>query len=369
MSGRALNEKDSLGQKIESHAHRKKIESFDEALVTRVLTINSRCRRLNLSCNMITCDRIDEAALSRFSSMLVYLNLSSNLLEGELPRAFTVLQCLQALDLSRNNLADVKALTGLKSLKRLDLAHNKISRWDQLQALHESGLDLLTLRLEGNPVCSTLAGEKGEEQYSLLVKSLFPNIERIDDPESVGNHQHRFFGAAGHSGLGGGGRRGSDSAISVTSSSARTVYPSPPSPMLVDGGSDSSMFSDVVTRRSSLSATASLHAARAAISAAATTRSAGSSRAATPAFDAASNSDIKAAAKSVHRMCLFERGSMTAVQRLCEIAQQARGVLYGCCAWRHKQKLDRPDNCSRNNSRIPSIHGILLGEFRTTFLF
>jgi hypothetical protein len=291
-----------------------KIESIDEALVTRVLAINSRCRRLNLSCNLITCNNIDEAALSRLSSMLVYLNLSSNRLEGEVPKAFAVLTSLQALDLSRNDLVDIKALSVLKSLRRLDLAHNKISRWDQLEALHNGGLDLLTLRLEGNPVCSTLTGVKGEEQYSLLVKSLFPNIERIDDPESVGNHPQRLIGySLGQigAGEGGKGRRGSDSAISIASSSARTVNPGPPSPLLLEG-SESTLVShsDVAYRgtsslspsSSSLSAIASLHAARAAISAAATTRSAGSSRAATPALETMT-SDIS---KTTHNTAVAE---------------------------------------------------------------
>jgi hypothetical protein len=266
---------------------REKILSLDLSLTQKVFSINSRCRRLNLSSNLITCERIDEAALSRFSSMLVYLNLSSNRLEGELPRSFCVLENLHSLDLSRNDIIDIKALAGIKSLKRLDVAFNKIARWEQLETLSEGGIDLLSLRLEENPVCFTItAGEKGKEQYTLLIKSLFPNIERIDDPESVGGYQRNGNGN-GNSNTGTSGeRRGSDSGISIASSSARTVNPSPPSPLFLDNSETAHSFqSEGVTRASSSSSSASLTAARAALSAAASTRSAAASRATTPSFE------------------------------------------------------------------------------------
>lgn len=83
---------------------------LDAALVSRVLSINPRCRRLNLSHNAIS--RIDDdgcgddgcgGALLAPLAGLVYLDLSHNALRVVGP-AFSALANLQVLDVSRNEL-------------------------------------------------------------------------------------------------------------------------------------------------------------------------------------------------------------------------------------------------------------------------
>ena len=66
------------------------ITRLDAALCARVLALNPRVRRLNLSGNAIECAHGAEeaAALARLGPRLEVLNLSANRLAGALPAAF-----------------------------------------------------------------------------------------------------------------------------------------------------------------------------------------------------------------------------------------------------------------------------------------
>jgi Leucine-rich repeat (LRR) protein len=74
------------------------IERVDDALVDRVLSLNPKCRRLNVSHHAIV--ELDPACLPRLSS-LMFLNLAFNRL-SRVGAEIGALANLQALDVSHN---------------------------------------------------------------------------------------------------------------------------------------------------------------------------------------------------------------------------------------------------------------------------
>ncbi len=74
------------------------LEHIDDRLVDRVLALNPRCRRLNVSHHAISF--LDPACLPRLSS-LVFANLAFNRLSRIGPEIGALVN-LQALDLSHN---------------------------------------------------------------------------------------------------------------------------------------------------------------------------------------------------------------------------------------------------------------------------
>ncbi len=78
------------------------ITRIDAPLIAHVLSLNPRCRRLNLSHNAISSVDAGEDVFPRLPHLL-FLNLSQNALRALGP-PFGALSRLQALDASRNQL-------------------------------------------------------------------------------------------------------------------------------------------------------------------------------------------------------------------------------------------------------------------------
>ena len=140
----------------------------DDVIAGIVAKFGPRVTRINLSSNGLR----GLGNIERISPCLEKLNLSQNDLVDVRPLARLV--TLTELNLAENCLADVSPLASLPLLQSLDLSGNKIATLLSLSALAPPHLlQLKCLSLEGNPVCGTLG-------YPHPVFSLFPSLETLD---------------------------------------------------------------------------------------------------------------------------------------------------------------------------------------------
>ena len=118
---------------------------------------NDLMRVLSISCNLM-----EDAPLPRISKTghvtrnnisLVILDLSYNMLDGQIPTEIFTMQYLLSLNLENNNLMGSlpRELGGMASLVRLDLSHNMLEGNipSSLSALSLSWLDLSNNRFSG----------------------------------------------------------------------------------------------------------------------------------------------------------------------------------------------------------------------------
>lgn len=109
--------------------------------------------------------------IEKISPCLEKLNLSQNDLVDIRPLGG--LTTLIDLNISENNITDVAALTSLTLLQNLNLSGNNISSATALAALSPHLTQLKSLHLDGNPLCNTLG-------YPYPILSLFPSLETLD---------------------------------------------------------------------------------------------------------------------------------------------------------------------------------------------
>lgn len=82
---------------------------------------------------------------------------------------------IQSLNLAHNALRSTKGLEALAALRRLDLAHNLIGDWADVERLEQlAGLEALAL--EGNPLAAAPASER---EYRLRVFALLRPPPRV----------------------------------------------------------------------------------------------------------------------------------------------------------------------------------------------
>jgi Leucine-rich repeat (LRR) protein len=107
------------------------------------------------------------------------LDLSRNALHSLARLAFhphaPLLQHLHSLSLARNRLRSTKGLECLSTLQRLDLSHNLLGDWADVERL-EPLSDLGALALEGNPLVAAAASPR---EYRLRVFALLRPPPRV----------------------------------------------------------------------------------------------------------------------------------------------------------------------------------------------
>jgi hypothetical protein len=155
------------------------IATLDDDLIDSIISkFGSEVPKLNLSNNGIRCIK----NIERFKDCVIKLNLSGNDLVDIRPLSH--LLKLKELNLSENNILDTSPLQKLAELQILNLSGNKISACNnikQLAQLHH----LTTLSLVGNPICTTSA-------YPLCVFAILPNVTKIDNFDRssiIGQHK------------------------------------------------------------------------------------------------------------------------------------------------------------------------------------
>ncbi|KDP40832.1 hypothetical protein JCGZ_24831 [Jatropha curcas] len=104
---------------------------------------------------------------------IIYLNLSSGGLTGEIYPSFSKLKLLQHLDLSNNSLTGglPEFLSELQNLRTLNLEGNKLSGSVPLALMERHDQGLLSLRVDGNPEICLLSPCK-EEKNTIIVPLL-----------------------------------------------------------------------------------------------------------------------------------------------------------------------------------------------------
>jgi hypothetical protein len=113
----------------------------------------SSFQKINLSANGLS----NVENIGKLSSSLNCLNLSNNNLQDIRP--LSVLTTLEVLNLSQNCIADVSPLSALTQLKWLNLSGNNIdaAKLDSLTTCLKKLTKLEVLLLDGNPMCSRLS--------------------------------------------------------------------------------------------------------------------------------------------------------------------------------------------------------------------
>ena len=139
----------------------------DEFIQGIVARFGATVTRINLSSNGLR----GIGNIDKISPCLEKLNLSQNDLIDIRP--LSCLATLTELNLSENSVADVSALVSLTGLETLDLSGNNISSLASLAEIAPHLNQLKSLNLFGNPVCDTLG-------YPLPIFSLFPSLALFD---------------------------------------------------------------------------------------------------------------------------------------------------------------------------------------------
>lgn len=156
----------------DSHSERMVLVHVTNEIVDGILDVHGdylkTARKLNLSSNGIR--YIDD--LTKLNSYLTKLDLSFNDLEEV--KGLKSLTLLEELNLSGNRLTDVTDIQHMTSLQYLDLSQNKISRLKDIQLLSRLQ-HLKTLNLAGNPLCNSAL------LYPYAILAAFPLLEMLDD--------------------------------------------------------------------------------------------------------------------------------------------------------------------------------------------
>eukprot|EP00056_Hartaetosiga_gracilis_P012867 m.207202 g.207202 ORF g.207202 m.207202 type:complete len:1116 (-) comp13761_c1_seq1:3267-6614(-) len=146
------------------------------------IALLTELRKLVLYANQLT----TLANIGRLEN-LTTLNFSSNDIEDLTP--ITALKSLVSVDASRNRITLLpSALKNLNALKAFDLSGNRISNFSSLSAL----CDIQSLRevifqgkdAAANPICEL-------DNYFVWVKSLLPQVEKIDEIVLANNPLHK----------------------------------------------------------------------------------------------------------------------------------------------------------------------------------
>jgi len=148
-------------------------DDFVEGIVAR---FGATVTRINLSSNGLR----GIGNIDKISPCLEKLNLSQNDLIDIRP--LSKLATLTELNLSENSVADVSALVSLTRLETLDLSGNNISSLASLAEIAPHLSQLKSLNLFGNPICDTLG-------YPLPIFSLFPSLSLFDGLERQASMQ------------------------------------------------------------------------------------------------------------------------------------------------------------------------------------
>jgi hypothetical protein len=125
-------------------------------------------KKLNLSSNGIRL--IDD--LAKLNVFLTKLDLSFNDLEEV--KGLQSLTLLEELNLSGNRLTDVTHIQHMTSLKHLDLSQNNITQLRDIQMLDKLQ-NLRSLNLAGNPLCTSAL------LYPCAVLAALPSLEVMDN--------------------------------------------------------------------------------------------------------------------------------------------------------------------------------------------
>jgi hypothetical protein len=136
-------------------------------------------RKIKLSNNGLK----DVRNIEHLSPVLAKLDLSCNDLADLRP--LSVLTSLEELDLSENRVEDVAALAQLPRLRCLRLQGNCLARLQALEPLRNASA-LRELSLQGNGLCTEGCntgddgGDGGGGSYPLNVFKLLPQVELVD---------------------------------------------------------------------------------------------------------------------------------------------------------------------------------------------
>jgi LRR receptor-like serine/threonine-protein kinase FLS2 len=125
--------------------------------------------------------------MAKMKSMQIFLNLSYNLLDGNIPQELGMLEAVQAIDLSNNNLSGIipKTLAGCRNLFSLDLSGNKLSGSIPAEALVQMSM-LSLMNLSRNDLNGQIP-EKLAELKHLSALDLSRNQLEGIIPYSFGN--------------------------------------------------------------------------------------------------------------------------------------------------------------------------------------
>ena len=138
----------------------------------------SDLKRINISKNGLRC--IEN--IHQISLVLEKLNLSKNDISDVRP--ISKLYYLTELDLSENNISDITALSSCRQLQSLYLGGNCIERISSLNPLQLLPL-LKTLSLAGNPICSDSAKVENTidfvDIYPNNVFNLLLQVQTVDE--------------------------------------------------------------------------------------------------------------------------------------------------------------------------------------------
>lgn len=145
-----------------------------------------RLMSLDLSHNHLT-GSIPGSVMGKMKSMQIFLNLSYNLLDGNIPQELGMLEAVQAIDLSNNNLSGIipKTLGGCRNLFSLDLSGNKLSGSIPAEALVQMSM-LSRINLSRNDLNGQIP-EKLAELKHLSALDLSRNQLEGIIPYSFGN--------------------------------------------------------------------------------------------------------------------------------------------------------------------------------------
>lgn len=140
--------------------------------ISKVKNSLNLCKKLNtiiLSRNNLT--EFPENILIETSETLSKLNLSNNELSA-FPN-FSNSSKLVEINLNNNKISEIdKSISGAIDLRILNLCHNQITSFSELEKLKKNRL-LIQLNLRGNPICE-------DEGYLDKIKELFPNLQILD---------------------------------------------------------------------------------------------------------------------------------------------------------------------------------------------
>lgn len=132
----------------------------------------TQLRQLDIQCNRLTrVEQLHGPALS-----LEELYLADNAIDDagfELGFAHLSFPNLVTLDVSRNHLTTLRAMTHLTSLTDLWLSGNQIQSFENVQPIRVLGSSLQSIYLEYNPIYQDF-------EYRKKLKEMLPNLEQID---------------------------------------------------------------------------------------------------------------------------------------------------------------------------------------------
>lgn len=144
------------------------ITSITEDLVEAVVSrYGKKIEKLNFSGNGLR----GISKIGHISEVLTRLDLSKNDLVDIKP--LEVLTTLKFLDLSQNSITDPSALSVLSNLEYLDISGNCVKTPDCLMVFANSLTNLRSLNLSGNPICQSIG-------YPATIFSMLGQVRMID---------------------------------------------------------------------------------------------------------------------------------------------------------------------------------------------